>query len=305
MPPKKKPRTAIGKTEAATQQTPSPPSVPVVTQDICYFLGSDATIATIMSSSSSNSSSNNSDGSSGTGGGGSEDHYAVELTLPLNKHCTLQLAQKPIMLKTTTKRASVQSMEYYVIIKWGANNWEEHRIEGPYITLDSAVDVFEDLFYKKTMNKWRNRKKFVPKKYHYSLRENSSVVDVKFCEEELWQCVVLLYNRMFPFWAPVAEGEDQSQKWLSGRSTDCLTFFSGWILFKAPIEKLKLFLITDNEEMKSELNRNVKLYTESDGFLRSYDPGCHKDAVQSFNSRVSSHSDIIDFFSHALRDNQK
>eukprot|EP00741_Cyanophora_paradoxa_P011060 tig00020553_g10692.t1 len=83
-----------------------------------------------------------------------------------------------------------------------------------------------------------------------------------------------LYEILFPVWASVVERKRQAA-WLSGRSTDALTFFCEWLLLKGPLEKARFFLSgPSEEEIAKELDAgaapSAEGYVDGDGLLRGY-----------------------------------
>lgn len=54
--------------------------------------------------------------------------------------------------------------------------------------------------------------------------------------QRIRDCIQALETKLFPWWQPVAEGQQtEGVKWATGRSTDCLHFFSAWFVVQSPL----------------------------------------------------------------------
>jgi hypothetical protein len=119
-------------------------------------------------------------------------------------------------------------------------------------------------------------------------------------EKKMWKYIEHIYGRIMPMWAPVAEGYDKNQPWMTGRSTDCLTFFSAWLLMYAPIDKLEHFLVSDAPGMKQELSDNVSIYVDNDKYLKNVDPDSILSCSDLFRLRMASNPHIDNMFRNEL-----
>lgn len=82
---------------------------------------------------------------------------------------------------------------------------------------------------------------------------------------ELEKITQELEDKLFCIWKPVASGDDcDSANWTSGQSHDALIYFVHWVLIKAPVDKMDLFLTSDANILFEEINSNVNIYCTKD-----------------------------------------
>ncbi|KAI9024798.1 hypothetical protein DFJ74DRAFT_56849 [Hyaloraphidium curvatum] len=81
--------------------------------------------------------------------------------------------------------------------------------------------------------------------------------------DELDRAATLLFNKLWGWWAAVAECLRPAD-WVSGQSTDNLTFFVHWLLDKVPGE-LPLFLGGTVEEIERALNARSEYFAGPPG----------------------------------------
>ena len=105
-----------------------------------------------------------------------------------------------------------------------------------------------------------------------------------FKKEKLEEVIEEMKIKLYPIWHPVASGSRQTN-WESGQSSDCLYYFCGWLLIKAPLDKLDFFLvIIDEEELLKEIESNIEIYCNYEidaNYLTGFDPDV--DLIQSVN----------------------
>lgn len=87
------------------------------------------------------------------------------------------------------------------------------------------------------------RSRVLLKDYYVYERERSSQQEAETPDSErAQQLVERLFDLLFPYWQPFAEGDKESKTWETSRSNDNLTFFCQWLVFEAPEDRADFFL---------------------------------------------------------------
>eukprot|EP00128_Syssomonas_multiformis_P008095 Colp12_sorted_trinity150504_noHs@19983 len=93
-----------------------------------------------------------------------------------------------------------------------------------------------------------------------------------------------LYQKLFPWW----RDRRKEASWHACSSTDQLSFFVEWLLLFAPLEKTQLFLDLSLDDIHQEVESNIKLYTDDEGFLMNEDVEVKTEGLRLFRQRFPS-----------------